>query len=68
MEMNTVQAEKRIYTIKEAARFYGLPEFALRNWCKTGDLNHLKAGTRVYLTPAAIEELLAKGGAKNEKR
>ena len=57
--------QKAIYTIKEAARAFGLPEFALRNWCKTGQLHHLKAGSRVYLTAGAVDEFLQKGGKVN---
>jgi excisionase family DNA binding protein len=64
-----VEAVKTIYTIREAAKRTGTPEFALRNWCKRGDVRHVKSGNRVYLTIEAIEEFLTKGGAgQNEPR
>jgi excisionase family DNA binding protein len=64
-EGTTVQttAAKTLLTIRQAARAFGLPEYALRNWAKAGHLPHLKAGSRVYLVPAAIEAFLA-GAAK----
>lgn len=62
MQMNAMQTEKTIMTIREAAKAFNLPEFAVRNWCKCGALQHLKAGSRVYLTAGAIEDFLMKGG------
>jgi len=53
---------KTIMTIREAAKAYSIPEFALRNWCKCGQLQHLKAGNRVYLTPAIVEDFIKTGG------
>jgi len=60
-ESTTVEA-KTILTIREAARAYDIPEFALRNWCKRGQVQHLKAGNRVYLTPANMENFIKTGG------
>lgn len=59
--MNTTQTDKTIMTIREAAKAFNLPEFAVRNWCKRGELQHLKAGSRVYLPAVAIEDFLLKG-------
>ena len=58
--MNITQNKKPIMTIREAAKAFNLPEFAVRNWCKSGVLYHLKAGNRIYLTTGAIEEFLKK--------
>ena len=58
---------KTVFTIREAAKAYCIPEFALRNWCKRGQLQHLKAGNRVYLTPVILENFIKTGGqAQNE--
>ena len=65
--MDSTQATKTIMTIREAAKAYSMPEFALRNWCKRGQLLHLKAGNRVYLTPGAIEEFIRTGGAARDE-
>jgi len=58
----TATQTKTIYTIREAAKQTGTPEFALRNWCKRGDIRHVKSGNRVYLTLEAVEGFLTKGG------
>ncbi len=42
----------------------GLPEFALRGWCKRGEIQHLKSGSRVYLLPGAVEAFLERGAAR----
>jgi excisionase family DNA binding protein len=64
MEDKTVQAStKKIFTIREAAEACGLPEYALRNWCKRGEIRHVKAGKRVYLTLEAVEAFFG-GGAR----
>ena len=56
-------AAKRVYTVREAAEAYGLPEYAVRNWCKRGEIRHLKAGNRIYISPEAIESFIT-GGAR----
>lgn len=57
------KATNKLYTIREAAKETGVPEFALRNWCKRGEIQHLKAGSRIYLTLIAIEDFIKTGGA-----
>jgi excisionase family DNA binding protein len=57
----------KIYTIRQAAQATGAPEFALRNWCKRGEIRHVKAGNRVYLTLEAIEDFIRNGGGTNGK-
>lgn len=57
-------ATKRLLTIREVARAYGLPEYALRGWCKRGEIQHLKSGSRVYLLPGTVEAFLERGAAK----
>ncbi len=65
--METTSTNK-LYTIRGAAKETGVPEFALRNWCKRGEIQHLKAGTRVYVTLSAINDFIANGGkAANDR-
>ena len=66
MEQTATKQIEKLYTIRGAAKATGAPEFALRNWCKRGEIRHVKAGTRVYLTLDAIQEFLTKGAAVNE--
>jgi DNA-binding transcriptional MerR regulator len=54
---------KTIMTIKQAAKAYSLPTSALRNWCKSGQLQHLKSGNRIYLTSGMIEDFV-RGGTR----
>jgi len=62
--MTEAQAVSKLYTIREAARETGVPEFALRNWCKRKEIRHLKAGTRFYLTLDAISAFVSGGAAQ----
>jgi DNA-binding transcriptional MerR regulator len=61
-----MEQAKTVYTIRQAAQTFGLPEFALRNWCKAGQVQHLKSGNRVYLTAQAVEQFLQKGDTAHE--
>lgn len=49
MEKNRIE----MLTIKEAAKFTGLPDYTIRQWVITGKLQHVKAG-KVYLINKAI--------------
>lgn len=54
--------EKKILTIKEAAREYGFPEFGLRGIIKKGRIPVIQCGSRCYITRAVFEAYLEKGG------
>lgn len=56
--------EKNIFTIREAARFYNFPEFALRTLVKTGRFPVLQVGSRVYLVREVFEDYIRSGGEK----
>ena len=49
-------------TIKQAAREYSFPEFAIRTLVKTGAFPVVKCGTRVYIIRNTFEDYLQKGG------
>jgi hypothetical protein len=66
--VEAIQETQKLYTIRGAAQATGNPEFALRNWCKNGEIKHVKAGSRVYVTIEAINEFIQAGGVKNGKR
>ena len=60
------KVNQKLYTINEIAKVRPhVPTFAIRNWCKTGALKHLKAGNRYYLTLEALDSLLENGTAVN---
>jgi len=50
--------ERKLLTIRETAQRYGIPECAVRRWAKTGELSTIKSGSRVYIVPASVEQLL----------
>ncbi len=47
-----------LLTIRQVAVNYNLPEAAVRRWTKTGVLPTLKSGSRAYIVPASVEQLL----------
>ena len=51
-----------ILTIKQAAKKYGLPEYALRALVKRGTIPVIQSGRRCYISREAFEEYLRKGG------
>jgi len=56
------QVCKKLYTPTGAGKVTGYPVFAIRNWCKNGDLPHVKAGKRFYVTIEAINAFIDAGG------
>lgn len=58
--------QKAALTIKETAKKYNFPEFAIRTLVKRGAFPVIQVGNRVYITCAKFEEYLEKGGALYE--
>ncbi len=54
--------QKAALTIKETAREYGFPEYAIRTLVKRGAFPVIQVGNRCYITRAKFEEYLEKGG------
>lgn len=50
-------------TIKETARKYSFPEFAIRTLVKRGAFPVIQVGNRSYIVPHIFEEYLETGGA-----
>ena len=56
--------QKAALTIKETAREYQFPEYAIRTLVKRGAFPVIQVGNRVYITRAKFEEYLEKGGER----
>lgn len=54
--------EKPAMTIKETAREFQFPEFAIRSLVKRGAFPVLQVGNRVYIVREVFAEYLKKGG------
>ena len=54
--------QKAALTIKETAREYGFPEYAIRTLVKRGAFPVIQVGNRCYITRAKFEEYLERGG------
>lgn len=54
--------EKPALTIKETAREFNFPEFAIRTLVKRGAFPVIQVGNRCYITRDVFEEYLKKGG------
>lgn len=57
---------KAALTIRETAKAYGFPEYAIRTLVKQGAFPVIQAGNRVYITRAVFEDYLQTGGALYE--
>jgi len=53
-------------TIKETAREFQFPEFAIRSLVKRGAFPVIQVGNRVYIVREVFAEYLKKGGAAYE--
>jgi len=52
---------KRLYTIRSAAKEVGIPESAIREWLKSGQIRSIKAGKRgkrSYFTLEALDAFI----------
>ena len=54
--------EKPAMTIKETAREFKFPEFAIRSLVKRGAFPVIQVGNRVYIVREVFAEYLKKGG------
>lgn len=54
--------EKAALTIKETAKAYHFPEFAIRTLVKRGAFPVVQVGNRCYIVRSVFEEYLKKGG------
>jgi hypothetical protein len=54
--------EKPAMTIKETAREFQFPEFAIRSLVKRGAFPVIQVGNRVYIVREVFAEYLKKGG------
>lgn len=57
MQQQTV--EKRVYTVEETSRLFGLSQQTVRRAIATGDLPAVKIGRQYFIPCAAVERLLA---------
>lgn len=58
--------EKPALTIKETAKEFQFPEFAIRTLVKRGAFPVIQVGSRVYIIREVIADYLQKGGAAYE--
>ena len=56
--------EKTALTIKETAKEYHFPEFAIRTLVKRGAFPVIQVGNRCYIVRGVFEEYLKTGGEK----
>ena len=58
--------QKPALTIRETAKEYNFPEYAIRTLVKRGAFPVIQVGSRCYITREAFAEYLKKGGARYE--
>jgi hypothetical protein len=56
--------DKIALTIKETAKTFNFPEFAIRTLVKTGKIPVIQCGTRSYIMKGIFEDFLKSGGEK----
>ena len=56
--------QKTALTIKETAREFNFPEFAIRTLVKRGVFPVIQVGTRCYITRDIFTDYLKSGGAR----
>lgn len=54
--------EKTVMTIRETAKEYSFPEYAIRTLVKRGAFPVIQVGKRCYITREAFESYLKTGG------
>ena len=60
--------EKKALTIKETAKEFSFPEFAIRTLVKRGAFPVVQVGNRCYIVRDIFAEYLKTGGAKYDAR
>ncbi len=72
MEINNItysDKTKKVLTIRETAKAFDFPEFALRTLVKTGRFPVIQVGSRVYIVRETFEAYIQSGGkAYDSKR
>ena len=58
--------QKPALTIRETAKEYNFPEYAIRTLVKRGAFPVIQVGSRCYITREVFAEYLKKGGARYE--
>ena len=58
--------EKTALTIKETAKAFNFPEFAIRTLAKRGAFPVIQVGSRCYIVREVFEKYLQQGGAMYE--
>ena len=56
--------QKTVLTIKETAKEFAFPEFAIRTLTKRGAFPVIQVGKRCYIVRQVFEDFLQKGGEK----
>ncbi len=56
--------QKAALTIKQTAKEYNFPEFAIRTLVKRGAFPVVQVGNRCYIVRSVFEDYLQKGGEK----
>jgi hypothetical protein len=56
--------QKTALTIKQTARAFQFPEYAIRTLVKRGAFPVIQVGNRCYINPEIFESYLKSGGAK----
>lgn len=54
--------QKTVLTIREIARTYGFPEYAVRTLVKEGRFPVIQVGTRSYISRVVFEDFINTGG------
>ena len=57
-----MEQQKNALTIKETAREFMFPEYAIRTLVKRGEIPVIQAGTRCYIMRHVFEAYLQSGG------
>lgn len=60
--------ERKALTIKETAKEFSFPEFAIRTLVKRGAFPVVQVGNRCYIVRDVFAEYLKTGGAKYDAR
>lgn len=59
---------KRVLTIRETAKAFDFPEFALRTLVKTGQFPVVQVGSRVYIVRETFESYIKSGGERYDHK
>ena len=58
MEENMKQIEKRLYTVKEAAKYYGMSRSSMYKLIKLGIFPEIRIGNRLYLDIFILDDFI----------